>query len=981
MVAAFGVRIDATQAVLTKTDEWRGEPQIAWVDFFHKDADGNAQTFHWSELPVAGPTYYLEPRAIQLGVCERKASERGQLEGSTFSFQVADTDNAIREFFGNANQVNVFDVEVVVKLERVVDFMAGLDPIIAFRGLVKKYKASGRTVSFDCQDWLTARIGQDIALPRAGTDFPGTPLATRERVGPLVYGALSDEGSNGAGPINAAESASETGQAFPNGAGYGQLGGTPPTGTAAGDAGASGTLAAGTYYAMATTVKNGIESDPFPFYGESTVGGVSAAGVSVTVAGGHAVTASCDNMGAAADTYRFYLGTFGSDYFWPVMVESATPSATFTSIDPTVQAGGIATATGIFAYAASFLYSDGETPLTTDVDVIYIGLRRGYRRPIRLVFEPPGAGVVGMRVYRKYASGPYDRVWTVPLAQLNGDGNLYFEDDLLDTGASYITGAPTPVGKLVPFYVGTFVSLLGWTMHGFAIAGHACADPAVINVYLDDVAVDPGYFGIYIFAPGQAGFPTHFGASTYRVGAAGNRWTLFYMIGPDADAVVAGTKRLAVNVNGVEDVGDGSGTRIDSLNLQPRHFAKNFIMGDAQWIGDVNWLGMPTWADGQDKIDDDSFDAAETKAALQIGDTAGARALTAIRPLLEILSEMAVDADAAYGFTRIGKFKWFLEDPDPFAVAADTIDEIQDTAVDSFQTTDETDPTWFHNRVPYSFNAQYGGDGAVALKESAVADDEVSQLRYGKNWTKRVIEAPSALQFFGRQNASAVRAILTRYRARHANPPRHVDQALGMFWFVTREIGEVVGVTNSEGVAAAGWTHELVRIRQIAGDLGSWQVQMRCRQLSTALLVTLSTYLVEEFMSDIDLGGVWAGSPADLTTAASQTVLPVEYRDRLVQWPVVPATATVKARVYCKVDDAALTITPEIYNLTDSAVVVTGTPVTATSFGAAQELVVPRPVDDESKEYRLRATVAGGNVVDDPTRTVGLLGALRVIFP
>lgn len=65
------------------------------------------------------------------------------------------------------------------------------------------------------------------------------------------------------------------------------------------------------------------------------------------------------------------------------------------------------------------------------------------------------------------------------------------------------------------------------------------------------------------------------------------------------------------------------------------------------------------------------------------------------------------------------------------------------------------------------------------------------------------------------------------------------------------------------------------------------------------------------------------------------------------------AGATYKALVYAKTADAGTTITPRIRNITDSTTAVTGSAVSATSFGAPQTLTFTPVV---GKEYRLQFT-------------------------
>lgn len=186
---------------------------------------------------------------------------------------------------------------------------------------------------------------------------------------------------------------------------------------------------------------------------------------------------------------------------------------------------------------------------------------------------------------------------------------------------------PSPQGfQVIPTYLGTeFIGLAGspgvfeQEVHVWMVAGHACKEFADVLVWNHD---EEGGLesSISILADGDWYIPGVGGQPAYedrRSGTYGNlrRYALIKakIDNPEALGIVAGTFTLAVFVNGVETVGDGSGELITDRIQQYKHFLINYVVNKGpESYQSGNWLTTPSWDlfDGPVPIiEEASFDA------------------------------------------------------------------------------------------------------------------------------------------------------------------------------------------------------------------------------------------------------------------------------------------------------------------------------------------------------------------------------------
>jgi hypothetical protein len=186
--------------------------------------------------------------------------------------------------------------------------------------------------------------------------------------------------------------------------------------------------------------------------------------------------------------------------------------------------------------------------------------------------------------------------------------------------------------RFEPIYLG-IETVNGSEKHVWMIAGHACKD---VRVFVDDVEQTEANGWLI---PGDAGFTSAFGASYVDKASSTfgttRRYTLLYgtfgggsrpfgrFRTSNADACAVGDKTLTVAVQGIESVGDGSGTLITDYYDIYKHFTVNFLANagpDSYQSG--AWLDTPQWSNPNgtviDVVREASFDDVSEIAAERI---------------------------------------------------------------------------------------------------------------------------------------------------------------------------------------------------------------------------------------------------------------------------------------------------------------------------------------------------------------------------
>jgi hypothetical protein len=385
-------------------------------------------------------------------------------------------------------------------------------------------------------------------------------------------------------------------------------------------------------------------------------------------------------------------------------------------------------------------------------------------------------------------------------------------------------GGEPGVGQAIGVYAGIEVLPDAQQYHVFIVCGHAVK--AITGIYTENgttgVGTNPassvgdlasaaaaGAGGPWV-VPGYGNWDAIFGggAPTYR-DINGRRYTIVYgKVGNRPADVAAGyydpTDRaanpIAFNVQGVETVGDGTGTLITDGFQQYLHVLRNFIMGDYQG---GNWPeDGPTWSTSPaiEILNDDSFTAAAAIRAAQFaGGYVGAFMMGAngvrespytwIRRFNESLGCFSGWSNQFQFFVRV------IDASVPLYAASRRYQEQLDIFADTFGTVER--PGEFANAVTYSHTMQYSENRWKTELVQIQDDESVSQTGQTK--------LGDQLELWMVRDATQAEDVARRRLMLTKEPPRYVKWDVAAESGVEAELGDLIRISHTEGIGQQGW--------------------------------------------------------------------------------------------------------------------------------------------------------------------------------
>ncbi|MGE0225473.1 MAG: hypothetical protein AB7S57_19550 [Acetobacteraceae bacterium] len=838
--------------------------------------------YNWSKHDLADPgTYYggfKEGRLVDAGVFRRSVSDRrGEVITSDFQIVISDlygvsTSRLMRGKLAGVTSKYIINKTVVARTVTDEDRRALLIPRTIGVGLIRNYAPEpGMKFSLQCKDYLAKFTGLETderQIPKrtlSRDDFADLP---NEQVGapvPIIYGDCSSQASATAPPVLALDPADGAGYAdwFGIGipfwiTGYGPTGVlSAPTGVSAVEAGGGslirGKVPSDTFFVLVTAINgSGGESDPHTF----------------TLAGAAAVTLTGDNKKidvswsavGGATAYRVYMGYSFIDTGATQYIQTAGLSCSFTA-DPgygtAATAGNITPGANLpifsqtWVYAVSALMADGETVISQPC----MGRSLPYRRPVRVEWTAvPGA--LAYYVYRRNAktkgvtpgateTAEWDRRWTVSSAV------TFFDDDLLDTGVTMVTGTGAVNGAVPLIPCGMAAALDGSIWHRFLVAGHAVKE--ISGLFVEGGRVDASAYGVYAAVPGQTGYSTYFAntGNPQYTDINGRRYTFIYGRGQTSADVHSGKLKASVNVKGIETAGDGTGTLITDLFDQYLHFMRNFGFGDYQ---NGAWATSgPTWPDvtpALETLSDFAFQEARERAELRItGGYVGGGVIGGEgerETLRAVLRKWNLSCDAYSGVDHGGKYAvWLLPDTIAAAATAQHYTQTRDVLAGTFKVRDVIEA--LENYVPYTYGRDYSRGNWRGGEE--FVDDATSITNYGETKKAELLEL-----HFVRTLAIAA-DIAQRRLTRNKVPPRMVEWETGLYG-MNDDLGNVCTMTHAEGIGAAGYDRQPLFIMRHEFDAN--RMVVRLEAMDIARLFSGAFILGDESA----LAASWALAPA-----------------------------------------------------------------------------------------------------------------------
>lgn len=856
---------------------------VAWVEFA-LETEGATTTYVWAKVALPDPASYFQgfkdARLVSFGEFNRALSDnRGNYEGADFSFQVSDTDRLIRGLMaGSATKYGFTNRGLTVRLITDAGRRLLQQPRTVVRGLMKQVTPQpGLMASFAGVDFVTSKFSSaniDKQIPQRlwGDDFPSAPSAARKLAVPIVYGRTSDEASTALPPVIDGQVA--------EGAYVGVTGFGPLTSSAAVPAGVSinsaagGTLSAdvpnGEYGVIVTAVdSSGRETSPHVFYynGENDTRGSFADGAmtGVSVDGTKKIQVSW-GAAAGASKYRVYLGWYYFGVRWQQWIETTGLSCEFTTNPSWGTATTLANITPganliRYAYDATYavmaVMADGNTGISQTV----IGRSGPYRRPLRVRWLPV-ASALSYLVVRK-TTGDFDRQWPVVAAASN---NL-FDDDMLDTGVTFLTtGVGRPQGAVPVIYLGQVLDDFGTPWERFGICGHAVK--AVPAWFLGGVLVAPTTAGVTWLVPGRTGYSTFFAATAASGGlyhdVGTSRYALLHVRGPEAADAVADIRAITVNVDGVEATGDGAGALLTNVFDQYKHFVKNFGFQNYRTGA---YLSAPTLTGDAtvSLVDETSFDNCRTLAAARLsGGYVGAGVIGnkgTRQTLREWVAHWNVSAGVESGFNRQSQF--FLSMIAATSAGATEFTQLTDILEGSFSIQPQRDKLF--NVHPYVCRKRWRDEtweiDDVDVRSSA------SITGYGEEFVAPVTELWMVRDVLTAENIMAWRLQFAK------EPPNLVTFSVPLVG-LNVDIGDLIRVTHSEGIGSSGWDRTVCRVHRHSVNLDTLSVRLECYDASAVFApVSGSASLVAEHAiiaaSNTAVTGTGAGAAKKATFAAT----------------------------------------------------------------------------------------------------------------
>jgi hypothetical protein len=796
---------------------------LSWREIYHKDGSGNLATYVDAPVDLNDDEDYYGgykgPRIKAWGDIIRALSDyRGEYEASETNWIETDTDRRTRGWLGNLTQKNVLNKQVIIRMIDDASRRLELRPRILFRGIIRGFKPKGPLLwEWRAQDFLASLLGSanlQKQIPQEAITRAQFAAAPPEAIGkpvPIIYGEVADGVSSTLPPVIngvASEGFGKDGGIYPI-LGFGNLTAdcsAPSNVTVTAGAGGSGSLPL-TYNnqwgAMVTAVDaSGNETDASPFhsfvdYG-GTRGGFTGSPVPFdTIDGTQAIDVAWTAATGSVSKYRVYFGYWYYGFRPARYVEVTAPTTSVSIL--TENDGSPILNNQFWYYTVSAVVADGETAMATPE--AFGGVF--YRRPIRMDWDAV-SGATAYIVRRRGAGGTWDREWTVPGTQ------TYFDDDLLDTGVTYIEGAPAPSGAVPVTYVGLENDAFGFPWYAFLVCGHQVK--SIDAVFQNGTKIDSAIYGITLLVPGQTGYGTYFtshtGSPQYQT-VNGRIYTKIYARGPIADDAVNNGKPFTINVKGRCDALDGE--MISALALIYKDFVINFGFQDS---GGAH-LTAPTWPldlDGTElaQVDEASFDALKTvhDGRLEGGYPGGIvfGAEGEFVNLREAIARMNLSNDCNSGQNRNSQFfVTALDNTIAVLDAAREYTQVHDIVKDTFDIESQSDI--IENNVVYSYKRRYAkieGKGDWDAEEQE-ATDEAAIEDLGEERRSKTLE------LWGVRSGSVASDIANRRLLYFKDPPNEV-QLLTNLRGLSSELGDVIKVSHTDGLSTTGWTNRPLRI-------------------------------------------------------------------------------------------------------------------------------------------------------------------------
>lgn len=727
---------------------------------------------------------------------------------------------------------------------------------------VKAYRAYGRYIGYQELSLLDAAdpgVYHDGELN--GRDEFDLLKTTSHPPEPIITGIGLDAPTWSAGPTGYCGSLSGA---------EGRSGWTPLTtpqlGTVTASVLAGGALSllvpSAQYYVQVFPVgATGRVYDPYPRCDDALV---------ATVTPGNQTIQATWGLHPDAVEYWVYLGYSAAGVQWTQRLVVTGLSATFTAqpdpgtpaTDSNVTPGATALNDARFYYYRVRAKNGSQRGPWSAVEAFGITRTRFPEgvpgmRTYRLWWNPTGAPEYELQ--RRTATSTWEYQWLIDGQQLQ-DGLPYYDETLLLTAALPISSVTSKLmGKVKPLYAGLEL-INSQYRHRWMIAG--CAIKGVTAWYYDPeasnetsaVELSQGH-GTDWWMPGVSGYEA-LSATPYRdvVGGDGitRRYAMAYGFGAKADIAASGSGNLTLDLNGIEDVGDGSGEVIVSLFDQFEHMAYNLILASGveayrtgNWINDLTMGPASICA-----IDGNTLDAVKAQREEEFGGPIdGAGIVGAFGERVSITEELArwqTCGDFRLGTNRHWQLRGMAIDRSRDLGSAPRIRDTTDVHARSFKV--ESRLSEMFNRFTYRYGRSFAVDNQWDI-DNLIYVNETSVERW-----QSIHDLDLSFHYLA--DPYAVTFVLGEIVRRTEDVPNYITVEGPLCWMgADYDIGEYALLDHWRGLGPNGYRTASMLILENSFLPSVRRVRLTLQDV-TSLLPTPS-----------GVGWVWAPASSTLTYA------------------------------------------------------------------------------------------------------------------
>lgn len=381
-----------------------------------------------------------------------------------------------------------------------------------------------------------------------------------------------------------------------------------------------------------------------------------------------------------------------------------------------------------------------------------------------------------------------------------------------------------------------------YVLFGHAVAGIQSIFGSDLNETPNRVKLSPAIIASEGLLPGRAAWTSAIGPESYR-DYNSRRYTSFFWLSTSVRSEQARTGKVpfALNVCGIEAVGDGTGAMIDSLPRQMQHLITQFMLLD---YTSGNWAAIPTVGDpAYARVRSTSFETVHTTAVARLGTGYLGAFMLGWDGQAQTYSDIIRDGCRSGDFNitvhRQGQIMASMLDSSVSAVA--NFNDVTDMIKQSFKAKRKFDD--LANSIQYRCARRYvapvsnptpaEGDRLPGSLPSDATDwaSGVLTVSDSTSITNHAETRVDALDFPMVRVTAVADNVAAKVLARRKNGPVMASGVVDLSG-TDLELGDQFTVDHFAGPTGSGWTDRPLRLEQMTVDLDRFTVELEGRDLT-----------------------------------------------------------------------------------------------------------------------------------------------------